>query len=165
MSSRGRLPEERNRNTNSSGKSPCTASPEPVRRAANSPIAPKASVIRSESAKITKTPPMPAAKLAPAAKPTSTYVSACTNPSTRAPASKPVSSAGARGGSALGRERAPGGHALLLGLLLAGTLERATGLGEEHIVQGGGVELDVGDGDLPGVERAHHVGELALAAA
>ena len=44
---RGMFIEEMNRKTNSTGKSPWTASPEPVRSAANAPSAPNASTIRA----------------------------------------------------------------------------------------------------------------------
>ena len=48
---------------------------------------------------------------------------------------------------------------LLLGLL--GALERAAGLGEEDVVERGRVQLQRLDRDPLGVERPHHLGQLA----
>ena len=45
ISGRGSAIEDRNRNTNSTGNSPCTASPLPNRNAANTPMQPKAKLI------------------------------------------------------------------------------------------------------------------------
>ena len=50
---------------------------------------------------------------------------------------------------------------LLLALPVARALERAPGLGEEHVVERGGMQAQVGDRDPLGVERAHDLGEVA----
>src|SRR3954447_3340883 len=50
-----------------------------------------------------------------------------------------------------------------LRLLLAGALERAARLGEEDVVERGRVQLDVLQAQSLGVERAHHVGQVARA--
>src|SRR3954451_5691588 len=56
------------------------------------------------------------------------------------------------------------GPRMLARLLLVGGvacgLQRAPGLGEEHVVEAGGVELQVGDGDPLAVEPADDVGDL-----
>src|SRR5918995_1086888 len=48
----------------------------------------------------------------------------------------------------------------LAGLLLTGSLQRTTGLGQEHVVEAGSVELEVGDLDPLAVETADDFGEL-----
>ena len=68
--SSGSAIEERKRKTKKTGKRLWTASPEPVRRAAKRPIVPKATVIVTESATMTRAPPTPAASSAPAVRPT-----------------------------------------------------------------------------------------------
>jgi hypothetical protein len=67
---RGRFIDERNRKTKKAGKRLCTASPEPVRRAANAPRAPKPRVTRSMKASRTRTPRNPDASRTPTINPT-----------------------------------------------------------------------------------------------
>jgi hypothetical protein len=57
-------------NTKNSGNSPCTASPEPVNKAAAEPSAPKARAVIAPSARITSAPAKPASRWAPAIRPT-----------------------------------------------------------------------------------------------
>ena len=61
---------EMKRKTKKTGKRLCTASPEPVRKAAKSPIEPKATVIETERAMIVSAPPIPVTSSAPAIRPT-----------------------------------------------------------------------------------------------
>ena len=67
---RGKFIDDRNSPTKSSGKSPCTDSPEPVRSAKKIPSAPNANEIRVASASKVSAPPTPEASLTPAASPT-----------------------------------------------------------------------------------------------
>ena len=67
---RGIAIEEMNRKTKNAGKSPCTASPEPVRSAAKRPSAPNASTTRMKNTSSTSTPSGPDAKRTPIASPT-----------------------------------------------------------------------------------------------
>ena len=105
--SRGRLIEDRNRETKNSGNIVCTASPEPVRSATNAPSDPNPTDITIDRARMVSAPPGPAAKPAPAATPTSRNVTACTTPSARAPPSIPASSAGAASGVSARRLKKP----------------------------------------------------------
>ena len=79
---------------NMSGKRPWTASLDPVRSPAKSPIAPKAAAIESESAKITGTPSGPAAMVAPAASPAARKATAWSAPIKSTPVSWPARSDG-----------------------------------------------------------------------
>ena len=69
ISSRGSELDDRNRKTKNSGKTPCTASPEPVRNPMNEPSDANASAISSASTSSTSTPAKPVSKCRPAAKP------------------------------------------------------------------------------------------------
>ena len=69
ISGRGRLIEERNRSTNSNGKKPCTASPDPARSPMKEPSPAKPSAISIPSRMIAGTPMRPDLKSMPAAKP------------------------------------------------------------------------------------------------
>ena len=57
--------DDRKRKTKNTGKSPCTASVEPVRRAAQLPSAAKPSAIATSSNKIISAPPKPLSSLTP----------------------------------------------------------------------------------------------------
>jgi hypothetical protein len=67
---RGRFIDERNRKTKKSGKRPCTASPEPVRSAANAPSDPKPSETSAENTKRRSPPRIPDSRRTPTASPT-----------------------------------------------------------------------------------------------
>src|SRR5919108_4701859 len=69
MRSRGSPSDETKRKTKKSGKTPCTASPEPVRRAMKAPSAPKPSETMRAKRSRTSTPATPAAKSTPTASP------------------------------------------------------------------------------------------------
>ena len=66
---RGRFIEDRKRKTKKSGKSAWIASPEPVRRARNAPIAPNASATRTPRRTMRKTPGTPLSGRTPATMP------------------------------------------------------------------------------------------------
>ena len=70
ISGRGSAIEDRNSATNSSGKKPWTASPVPVRRPMNAPVAAKPSATSIANTSSTGIPAGPAAKSMPDAKPT-----------------------------------------------------------------------------------------------
>jgi hypothetical protein len=67
---RGRPSDEMNRKTKKRGKIPCTASPEPVRRAVKAPSAPNPRETTTANTSRTRTPSAPAAKSTPTASPT-----------------------------------------------------------------------------------------------
>src|SRR5258705_472977 len=129
---------ERKRKTKKTGKSPWTASPEPVRSAAKRPIVPKATVIETESATITRAPPKPAASSAPAA----------------AWGAAPTGGRAGRLGFVARRSRPHRLHflAAFLTVFVPGALQRAPGLGEEDVVERGRVQLQLLDRDALGVE-------------
>jgi hypothetical protein len=67
---RGMFIDERNRNTKKTGKSPCTASVEPVRNAAQLPSDANASAITVSSSSSIAAPPTPLCRRTPNASPT-----------------------------------------------------------------------------------------------
>ena len=66
---RGKFIEDRKRRTKRSGKSPCTASPDPVRSAKNAPSALNETAISVASASSTNAPATPVSSLTPKASP------------------------------------------------------------------------------------------------